>query len=516
MKNIIEKLNKNDVDGVNIKFDELIKEPEFRNYYLMNGSQEHYRLLATLSNILDNSVILDIGTFKGCSALALANNPTNKVYSFNITNELSLWSYPENIEFIIDDVISGGYDDIIKKSDLILLDTFHDGAFESKFMDYLKSLNYNGVVLFDDIFLNHEMTSFWNQLNMSKVDLTHLGHVTGTGCVFFENSTKEIIELVELKPKNKRRFLVHNPTNDITKTYRDYNMFWDDFTDALKEKYYVVENRFFKNAHFERFKIKLDKGTHSFLELLECEYVIEDLDNGEFYILSLSEQLSSCILVEKSNPFLKKVLYSQYIPEQIVGHTGEFSHKYSPWIFFPQNINDYEKYYNKRLEKTNFIDKLYFRGGTEYRPILNYIDREILSDNRPIHPEAYFEDLISHSVVLSIGGVANGDLCYRDIECMAMGVPILRFEYVTTLYPGLIPNYHYISVPLPLDLPQVNGVLKDRLGTEQHAKILENRFREVINNKEFLKFIARNARNYYNENLSRESRVLKTLKMLNL
>ena len=221
-------------------------------------------------------------------------------------------------------------------------------------------------------------------------------------------------------------------------------------------------------------------------------------------------------MVEKSNPFLKKVLYSQYIPEQIVGHTGEFSHKYSPWIFFPQNINDYEKYYNKRLEKTNFIDKLYFRGGTEYRPILNYIDREILSDNRPIHPEAYFEDLISHSVVLSIGGVANGDLCYRDIECMAMGVPILRFEYVTTLYPGLIPNYHYISVPLPLDLPQANGVLKDRLGTEQHAKILENRFREVINNKEFLKFIARNARNYYNENLSRESRVLKTLKMLNL
>jgi len=313
-----------------------------------------------------------------------------------------------------------------------------------------------------------------------------------------------------------RNLLIHNPCNEQTRYYREYNLFWDELTDELKKNHNVSENRYFEEAHYSRMKIQLQKRIHDYLELMECEYVIEDLDSGDFWILSVAEQMTGCILLEQSNPHLKKVLYSQYIPDQIVHHTGKNANKYLPWIFFQQDVVDLEKYYEERKEKNNLIPKLFFKGNTEYRPIVNFIDKEILSETNKIENKNYFDYLSDHEICLSIGGVANGDLCYRDIECMAIGVPILRFDFVTTLNPALIPNYHYISIPIQLDLPKKRDVLKDRLGNETHAKLIETRFNEIINNKNFLNFISKNAREYYKNYLSKESRVKHTLNLLKI
>lgn len=326
------------------------------------------------------------------------------------------------------------------------------------------------------------------------------------------NKVEEILTGV----KKTRNFLIHNPCNENTRYYREYNLFWDELTDELKKKYNIIENRYYEGAHYSRMQIQLQKRTQEFLDLLECEYVIEDLDNGDFWILSIAEQMSGCILTESNNPHLKKVLYSQYIPEQIVHHTKENANKYLPWIFFQQDVVDLEKYYENRKEKKELIPRLFFRGNTQYRPIVDYIDKEILSDTKKIENKDYFDLLTDYEICLSIGGVANGDLCYRDVECMALGIPLLRFDFVATLNPPLIPNYHYISIPLQLDLPKERGVHKDRLGDEKHAKLIEQRFHEVIQNKNFLNYISKNAREYYEKYLSKESRVQHTLNLLNL
>jgi hypothetical protein len=49
----------------------------------------------------------------------------------------------------------------------------------------VKQLGYKGYLLLDDIFLNKEMVEFWNLIELDKQDLTNLGHVTGTGVVYF-------------------------------------------------------------------------------------------------------------------------------------------------------------------------------------------------------------------------------------------------------------------------------------------------------------------------------------------
>lgn len=308
---------------------------------------------------------------------------------------------------------------------------------------------------------------------------------------------------------------IHNPCNEITRYYRNYNLFWDQLTYELKKKYKTIENRYFSEAHKKKFEVKSNFFTsNDFLELSECEYLIENLDTEEFFILSVSDDLTSAILNERSNPRLKKVLVSQFIDYKIKHHVKDYYYKYFPWIYFPSSVINLDQFYYKRLYKKELIKKLFFKGAQSNRPILNFFNNEFFSTGKLVDQYSYYDEMSNHIVALSIAGV--GELCYRDIECMAIGVPLIRFEYQSEFYNPLIPNYHYISIPYDKTIPKHNDVYTDRLGLKEHAEKIMDRFFEVMNNSEFLTFISENARRYYLENLSDKSRLELTLKILEL
>ena len=180
------KITNEELDSIDLfQYSENINSLEYRQYFVSKSGQEHYRLLSYISSNHDSINILDIGTLKGCSALAFSVNQTNKVFSFNVCNQLDLNNLPKNIEFIIDDITKLDYKDIILTSNYIMLDTYHDGVFEEQFINYLVSINYKGYLLLDDIHLNLEMKRFWESITKEKYDLSYIGHSTGTGVVYF-------------------------------------------------------------------------------------------------------------------------------------------------------------------------------------------------------------------------------------------------------------------------------------------------------------------------------------------
>ena len=167
-------------------YSQRINSSEYQGYFMSKSGQEHYRLLAHISQTNDLVDILDVGTLKGCSALAFSVNSKNKVRSFNVGNEFDLNHTPLNAEFIIDNVLNGNYNSVILGSKYIMLDTYHDGTFEKEFYDHLVSINYKGYLLLDDIHLNFEMERFWGSITKEKYDITNIGHSTGTGVVYFK------------------------------------------------------------------------------------------------------------------------------------------------------------------------------------------------------------------------------------------------------------------------------------------------------------------------------------------
>jgi hypothetical protein len=162
-------------------------------YFDLQAGREHYRLLAWLSLQLEKSeIVYDIGTYLGFSALALSYNRTCKVKTYDIVscipkNQISP-EYRSNIEFYIEDILESKEFATLLQAPIIVLDTNHDGIFEKKFYEALHRHDFRGLLVCDDIHLNPQMEEFWNSIPGDKIDVTSVGHWSGTGIVMFDKS----------------------------------------------------------------------------------------------------------------------------------------------------------------------------------------------------------------------------------------------------------------------------------------------------------------------------------------
>lgn len=309
--------------------------------------------------------------------------------------------------------------------------------------------------------------------------------------------------------KRKTEIIIHNPCNENTRYFRNYNYFWDCLTEYLKKYFEVEENRYFENADRERCKVKLKKDTSDNFLLLDCEYVIENKETGEFHVISVSDTLTHASLNESSNPYCKTVLISQFHPESIKSHTKDNYFKYRPWVYFQALFDNLDVFYSKREHIKNKKDTLFFKGTSlQDRTFLSFLDKSYVSDFNPTNPTEYFGELIRHKLAISIDG--RGEFCYRDVECLGVGVPMIRYEFESIFNDPLIPNYHYISIPRPKDM------VLYRQGTKEHADVFMEKYFEVINNDELLKFISKNAREYYVKNLVYSNILKNTFDILDL
>jgi predicted O-methyltransferase YrrM len=162
------------------------------NTGIENG--EHYKLLSYLSDLFENETILDLGTRDGLSALVLSKNNKNKVITYDLLPKpeqmIPFENLIPNCEFkqmnVFDEDI-----EIIKSSKLIFLDLDpHDGIQEKKFSELLESINYQGIVVCDDIEWFSAMNSWWNNLTQVKYNVTKFGHGSGTGIIDFSSSVE--------------------------------------------------------------------------------------------------------------------------------------------------------------------------------------------------------------------------------------------------------------------------------------------------------------------------------------
>lgn len=176
------------------KLSSYLEYPTFKYFNNIPG-KEHFRLLAFLSTLFENKKIIDVQTNHGHSALALSFNDNNEVISF-LGNEKKpeYIETRENIQFenenLLNESVQENWKDVIRDSECIFLDIEpHEGIEEIKFYQYLKNINYKGILICDDIWYFKNMRDrFWSQIpdNM-RYDLTNYGHWSGTGIVSFDS-----------------------------------------------------------------------------------------------------------------------------------------------------------------------------------------------------------------------------------------------------------------------------------------------------------------------------------------
>lgn len=159
---------------------------------------EHYKFLTWLSAQLQDSVFYDLGTRAGCSAMCLGSNRSNKVISYDVTDELKkkhgfkFDSYP-NIEFRLKDINAEPIETFLDGT-VILLDIDHSGKSEKKFVDNLLASTFNGILIMDDINFHKfkRLKKVFDDIQRPKYILG-VAHYSGTGIIPFGDWEIEIV-----------------------------------------------------------------------------------------------------------------------------------------------------------------------------------------------------------------------------------------------------------------------------------------------------------------------------------
>jgi len=269
----------------------------------------------------------------------------------------------------------------------------------------------------------------------------------------------------------------------------------------------------------------------AFLRVLDCEILIHYHDRDSYVGMTFGDyhtEMTSFFIMRNSSKDL--LLCSQYsntaLAQEDVKNYVKF--RWFPSLYVKSNYKvpkgselvDHDEYYKKRQSTQEYIDKFIFRGNVHSMGRGSAI---ALEGNRwfegPHSMGAYhFEELTKYKVGLCIPGM--GELCYRDIEYMAIGIPMMKFEYVTQLNPPLVPNHHYISIDR-IDTEQdwqVSGgiIAAERNGGERQVSAYLKRFLEVKDDKEFLDKISNNAREYYETYLHPDTRLQHALRLMEI
>ena len=172
-------------------------------YYDLSCGKQEYRLYSYLTTFFNNSIILDIGTWDGRSAVSLSHNETNKVISYNIVDEINNPQHKiytkNNIEFRICNIMDDLVLDIVSKCKIVMIDIDHFEVIERKIIERLDELGFSGIILLDDIHHpwtkeNEAMQLLWNSLPYTKYDITEYGHFSGTGLILMNCDLNIILD----------------------------------------------------------------------------------------------------------------------------------------------------------------------------------------------------------------------------------------------------------------------------------------------------------------------------------
>lgn len=254
-------------------------------------------------------------------------------------------------------------------------------------------------------------------------------------------------------------------------------------------------------------------------DLPDCVILIHDDETDKLIGVSFedSPEQSVDVFIRRNKPGDILVLgqFFNRFPKDFDKSVYNFTIKDGTWYPGIAHTN-YEYYYLQRQLYVGhyyetLIDQMFFLGN-ERGDIPGLRDHG-LCNLKPgnLHHIEYMNMAIKYKVGFSVGNV--GEICYRDFEYMAVGIPMLRLEYRTQVTPPLIPNHHYIAVDrsqFPWDQRY------DREGGTSYIEAYKKRFLEVKDDKEFLLAIAKNGRDYYEKYCCPSTRLNHLLSIIEL
>lgn len=166
---------------------------------------EHYKFLAGLVRAMRPQVVVEIGTYQGLSALALAKHlPVGgAVHTFDVLDWEDIPGQTMRKEDLAasrivphrDDLVSAdGFERhraLLESAELVFVDAAKDGQMERVLLERFETLHFRAptIVVFDDIRL-WNMLAIWRDVKRPKFDATSFGYWSGTGMIDWDGASR--------------------------------------------------------------------------------------------------------------------------------------------------------------------------------------------------------------------------------------------------------------------------------------------------------------------------------------
>jgi hypothetical protein len=292
----------------------------------------------------------------------------------------------------------------------------------------------------------------------------------------------------------------HNPLNTNCWIHA-----MDDLFYGLKTKY--PEFEFNKVLWWSRFSENFEPDKHGYYDKFKNSnatsmmLIIENADNGNYFVISYWDkgyyEINSwhdynekCLGVFSSNGM----------------HLDDFNYTPAPINYTPtslmvcslptEKVID-ELYYNNLKDNNRVIpEKLNFMCLVPYlfRDYLHKNDSRFEIIVNHIDAIKFLEYLNKYNINIDINSVTEPSC--RTAQILGLGSVLLRPKLKVKTHNELIADYHYAEVEC------------ENLGNYKLlADAYIDKFEKIKNDKEYLNFISKNARKYYEENCTVESHV---------
>ncbi len=172
--------------------------------------------------------------------------------------------------------------------------------------------------------------------------------------------------------------------------------------------------------------------------------------NNKLVFIDAYDKSKITVPIKLAKPHVDLYIKMQYAPHKARKHHGLIV----PFTYFSTNDLLFPEFRKKRLEvlkNRQFKYSMTFGGMNKKQGTRTGIFKFLNDTNKIKRSKVGFWPIKQYleNVVHSVVGVASrgwGDFCYRDIELMALGVPMVRKKFTNITKNLIVPNEHYYTL----------------------------------------------------------------------
>lgn len=302
-----------------------------------------------------------------------------------------------------------------------------------------------------------------------------------------------------------------NPSKIDATWFLGFNSY---FTDNILSKHYNItwvhpnNKSAIKNYSYKEFSININANN----------LILYNTQNNKAVCFSTFYMLRQLYNSNKeffNNHLLK--CFSGHFNDNIVNleWPRHLDDKISPWYFRPAlwNSNFIHGHKYKPLQQQAYFRGIFIKHSRDFIEILSERkDQEINTHIKKESPQSYAKNLSTSFCGINAPGVR--DMCHRDIENFAMGIPTIRPKFTSRMLTP-IPQEIYFPVDHSVIDKKSSNLSGMPSNHQQVASLILEKWDLIKDNPKLLNDISTKSQDFYHENFSNDKICSNSLKLLN-